>query len=312
LDRLDIQKTEIQRGGERKCRKINKPALPFSPPIQELDLCQQAYVNLVKWHKNGQSSSKHVFCKAACHGIENPRKLTVKQCKQGAAACRKLLKEHKKDVNHLRKVHLRNRYKLALDLKDSKKCAWIKEIMTGEQQEDDWRKINQETGNLCTGATNLVQRQEGDKIIDILESDAMVQEIQSVTKKRFKLANSATVNTSLSHCVIGFCTSTDYAINLLQGKVPIPFNFNNTTILLVEEMQCIYAKLEHLHSLMVITPEIYQYYWSHTRECTSSAWSNIHFGNWKAIRQLDKLTHLTCTQLNLIAACAGGTACKPS
>ncbi len=48
LDRLDIQKTKIQRGGERQCRKIKKPALPFSPPIQELDLRQQAYVNLVK------------------------------------------------------------------------------------------------------------------------------------------------------------------------------------------------------------------------------------------------------------------------
>jgi hypothetical protein len=136
-DRLDIQKTKIQRGGERQCRKIKIPALPFSPPIQELDLCQRAYVNLVKWHKSSQSSSKHIFHEAACHGIENPRKLTVKHCKQVAAACRKLLKEYKEDASHLRRVHLGNRYKLASDLKDSKKCAWIKEIMMREQQEDN-------------------------------------------------------------------------------------------------------------------------------------------------------------------------------
>jgi hypothetical protein len=200
------------------------PALPFSPPIQELNLHRQAYVNLVKWHKNSQSSSEHVFRKAACHGIENPRKLTVKQCKQGAAACRKLLKEHKNDANHLRRVHFRNRYKLALDLKDSKKSARIKEIMMQEQQEDDWRKIKEAIGRMRTGATNLVQRQEGHKIIDILKEDVMVQEIQSVTKKRFKLANSAPMNTSSSCCAAGFCATTDYAVNLLQGKVLIPFD----------------------------------------------------------------------------------------
>jgi hypothetical protein len=52
---------------------------------------------------------------------------------------------------------------------------------------------------------------------------------------------------------------------------------------------------------MVITPEIYKYYWGRTTESTSSVWAKIHFGHWKAIRYSDKLTHLTCTQLNLIA-----------
>ncbi len=68
-----------------------------------------------------------------------------------------------------------------------------------EQQEDDWRKIKQATGNPHPGAINLVQRQEGNKIIDIFKEDAMVQEIQRITKKRFKLANNAPVNTSSLH-----------------------------------------------------------------------------------------------------------------
>ncbi len=193
----------------------------------------------------------------------------VKQCKQGAAACRKLLKEHKEDASHMRRVHLENRHELASDLKHSKKCAWIKEIITREQQEDNWWKIKQAMGNLRKVATNLVQMQEGNKIIDILKEDVTVREIQSITEKRVELAISAPVNTSLLHRTIGFCASMDYAINLLQGKVPIPFDLNDATILLVEEMQRIYAKLKHLHSPTFITPEIYQYYWSHTRECTS-------------------------------------------
>ncbi len=91
---------------------------------------------------------------------------------------------------------------------------------------------------------NLVQRQEGDKIVNILKEGAMVREIQSVTEKRFKLADSTPVNKlSLCHSV-GFCTSTDYAKDLLQGKILIPFDLDDTTTILVEEVQHLYAKLK--------------------------------------------------------------------
>ncbi len=130
----------------------------------------------------------------------------------------------------------------------------------------------------------------------------MVYEIQSITKKRFELANSAPVNTSLLRHAVGLCASTDYVIELLQRKIPIPFDLNDATTLLVEEIQRIYPKLEHLHSPTVITLEIYKHYWGYTTERSSLAWSKIYIGNWTAIRHLDKLIHLTCTQLNLIAS----------
>jgi hypothetical protein len=43
----------------------------------------------------------------------------------------------------------------------------------------------------------------------------MVCEILSITEKRFDLANSASVNTSLLRHAAGFCASMDYAIELL-------------------------------------------------------------------------------------------------
>jgi hypothetical protein len=51
METLNAQKIEAQTGGELRCRKIRKPALPFRPPIHDLDLWHRAYVNLVKWHK---------------------------------------------------------------------------------------------------------------------------------------------------------------------------------------------------------------------------------------------------------------------
>ncbi len=61
METLNVQKIEAQTGGKLCCRKIQKPALPFSPPIRDLDLQRQAYVNLAKWHKGDQLSNKHVF-----------------------------------------------------------------------------------------------------------------------------------------------------------------------------------------------------------------------------------------------------------
>ncbi len=49
-----MQKSKIQCGGERRCRKITKPFLPFSPQVQGIDMRRQAYVNMVAWHKLGK------------------------------------------------------------------------------------------------------------------------------------------------------------------------------------------------------------------------------------------------------------------
>jgi hypothetical protein len=106
METLDIQKIKAQTGGELRCRKIRKPAFSFSPPIHDLDLRRQAYVNLCKWHKGDKLTNKQVFREAMRHGIDHPKELTAEQCAQGVAACQKLLKEHKEDAEGLRREHL--------------------------------------------------------------------------------------------------------------------------------------------------------------------------------------------------------------
>ncbi len=99
-------------------------------------------------------------------------------------------------MGHLRQEHLSNRYKLALDFKDTAKCAKIKEIIKSEEQRDGWRQINRVTGDPRTGATNLVQCMEGNIVIDIIKAGAMNEAIQRVTERRFDLAQSALVTKS--------------------------------------------------------------------------------------------------------------------
>ena len=84
-----------------------------------------------------------------------------------------------------------------MDLKNSTKCNKIKEIIKREEQQDEWHRIKQSTGDPRTGATNLVQHKEGEKVIDILEASAMNAEIQRITEKWFELANSALIQNLL-------------------------------------------------------------------------------------------------------------------
>ncbi len=50
MERINSLKTEIQKGSERRCRKIIKPLLLFSPPVRATDKRRQAYANLKAWH----------------------------------------------------------------------------------------------------------------------------------------------------------------------------------------------------------------------------------------------------------------------
>jgi hypothetical protein len=193
MDWLGTQKTEIQLGGEQRCRKIRQPPQPFSPQICGIDLRHRAYVNMEAWHKGDKKSNGNMFRVAARAGIKRPKTLTAVECTAGAAACCKLIKEKASKASHLRREHLHNRYELSLDLKYPTKCIKIKEIIKRKEQRDEWRRIKRATGDPHTGATNLVQRKEGEKVINILKASAMNAEIQRVMEKRFELANSALI-----------------------------------------------------------------------------------------------------------------------
>jgi hypothetical protein len=202
----------------------------------------------------------------------------------GATACQKFIKEHKAQASQLQQEHFFNRYQLATDLQDPVKCARIKEIIKQEEQQNEWQKIVRATGNQQTGAANLVQLMVRDVVVNIVEAKAMNEEIQWVTEWRFDLAQSAPITLLSLRQLIGFCASTQFANDLLQGKVPILLDINDTTVELIKEMQWLWVCLEPSHSLVNITPAVYQSYWGGMNEKISLALSKIHFWHWKVWR----------------------------
>jgi hypothetical protein len=100
---------------------------------------------------------------------------------------------------------------------------------------------------------------EGSAVVNIVKAGAMNAEIQWVTERRFDLARSAPVTTSSLRQLVGYCASTQFAKDLLQGKVPIPPDVDSTTAELIKEMQHLWTCLNPSHGQVDITPSIYRY-----------------------------------------------------
>jgi hypothetical protein len=66
----------------------------------------------------------------------------------------------------------------------------VRKLLSKRSKEMNGGGTKHAMGEPCTGATNLVQCKEGNKVVNILEAKSMNQEIQQVTETRFELTYS--------------------------------------------------------------------------------------------------------------------------
>jgi hypothetical protein len=151
------------------------------------------------------------------------------------------------------------------------------------------------------GATQKVQKKVDGVVIDVVEASSMNMEMQRTTKKQFDLAKSAPATRSSLRQLVGYCTLTQFATDLLKGDVPIPSNVNEPTSQLIRKFQRLLTWLSPKHQPIDITYDNYCYYWGRANEGTSSTISAVHFGHWKVLIKSNYLAQFICTQLNLIA-----------
>ncbi len=97
-------------------------------------------------------------------------------------------------------------------------------------------------------------------MIDSVIASEMNREVQIVTKQWFDLAKSSPIQSSSLRDSLGFCLAMDFSLQLLQGKSNIPMDADETTALLIREMQHLWELLHDSHKPTDITPDIYNYY----------------------------------------------------
>jgi len=73
-------------------------------------------------------------------------------------------------------------------------------------------------------------------VVDITDTDEMNKEIQTVTEKRFDLSMSAPITMSSLRSRLGFLSDTDFDNSLLAGDVHIPWDVDNVTATILDEI----------------------------------------------------------------------------
>ncbi len=87
------------------------------------------------------------------------------------------------------------------------------------------------------GVTLKVQQIENGEVIDIMVASKMNKEVQIITEQWFDLAKSAPIQSSSLKESLGFCLSTEFSLQLLQGKANIPADVDEMMVLLIWEIQ---------------------------------------------------------------------------
>lgn len=259
---LDTQMEEMQRGSEHQCRQIFSTAMPFSEPVKVYHLRRRAYQGLLNaLTPDGKSrNASNAYRDALRCGIPTPRLLSADQCRDGIEACERRLHSLKGQSVGLRKVHLRDSLIRAQEAGDDHKRRDILRIIGREEQKSMWRRINRALDEPSLGAIPFVQREVNGVVVDITDTDEMNNEIQTVTEKRFDLSMSAPITMSSLRTRLGFLSDTDFARHLLAGDVHIPWDVDDVTATILEEVIRLFGLLREGHCEVDLTADQFRFY----------------------------------------------------
>ena len=101
---------------------------------------------------------------------------------------------------------------------------------------------------------------------------------------RFKLTHKSPLlnNSPLQHD-FGFLGNTTACQQLLQGTYVIPPGTDHHTASLLQLIIDTSQRMKHISLSNSISPDDFISYWSSRQEKTSSSYSGLHFGHWKAV-----------------------------
>jgi len=81
-------------------------------------------------------------------------------------------------------------------------------------------------------------------------------------------------------------------VEILEGRFIPPEGTDGPTCMILEEIARIWKRSEAGEVDIVITQDDFQHYWKRANERTSSSYSGLHFGHYKAAAFSDKLSHI--------------------
>jgi uncharacterized protein (UPF0332 family) len=308
MDILDKQVVEIQLHCEKKCRKIYRADLAFSAPIKLWHERVQVYTKLLRMH-DGKIQNVGNLCRLARkRGIKWPRQLSVEEIRHRRAYAKARKRELWKTAPALCREHLRNLLVEAEAKGHEELVSDIRAIMEREGIKRMWWTIRSVMNDKSGKSVTLVEKVVDGKTVECTAEEDVIAAIQEETEVRFHLANSAPICQGLLGEQLGYLADTKTAQRILDGSFQPGVEIDDATALLLEEIGRLGCMLTNGETIIKITAEEFQEYWRRAREATSSSYSGVHFGHYKAAGQTEFLSNFYARKISLIAR----TGCPPT
>ena len=297
------QLDEIRIHAERKCRKLLKPDMEFSPTIQYWYDRIHAYRQLIKIRKNNGSNidRSRAVRTAKRKKIKDPKGLSIAQCKDGITYAKNRQKTLKRQATGLRKVHLRDRLIAARHQDDPVKEKAIKLRIEREYSKKVWYQIKRVTKPSSTRACLEVEEVVDGVKSEFTGKDPVKECVRRECEVRFQLGHSAPINKTLLAEDLKYLGDSEIAKKIFTGTYEIPDEVDNATALILTEIGKLGMKITRGEEKDIeITPDDFKRYWKRVDEGTSSSMAGLHHGHYKAAVKSDVSCKALLLQMTVI------------
>ena len=286
-------------------QRKNAPSLGFSPEVKLWYDRQHALQHLLRLHHGKARNRSNILRFAKRSSIYSPESWTTEEILAGIRECMNRKRQLASSAEGLRKLHLRECLATAQASNDRKKCASIKAIINRESVRTTWRLIKNATrdtsGNSVTNVTTVRDGVEN----HFRTKETVEKALQEEIGERFTLAHSAPIMKTYLGNKLYLLQDERLAREIIWGHFVPPPELDEATRMILGEISRIGKLICSGPSPdlgeYVVTLEDLRSYWSKVKESTSSSFSGVHFGHYKAgIRSLSVLNVMQ-KQINLVA-----------
>ena len=145
-EKIDQLRTEGEKFAERRCRKLRKGQIPFSPQLKLAAAKVDLYRLTIKWKKGGRVSSRKMERLSKNCKVNGYKALPLDELNTRFKSAREMYNITKSNAPEMRRQFLRDLADARAAEHDTKASSEIKSILVQEEIRSSFRRINHARG----------------------------------------------------------------------------------------------------------------------------------------------------------------------
>ena len=302
---INVDKDSLQymKHAAKKCRKLKNGRICFSPESVIWIKREQIYTLLIQYKLGKNKNRGNLKRIARKNGIKHPFQISMDELKIRLEICNERNNYFRENGPRYRKKHLLQRVEMARAEGRQEAAKTILAIIKREQDRDFWRKLNYTCGKTKGGSPTSVHVPTGwdNQYTKHTTQESVHDAIWSnIHYKRFYLAEEAPICQGQLREDFGYNSSTHTAALIQDGSYTYPDDFDQATKELCIECALICKIIPENLVKIKMTKENFITHWKKAKEETSSSYSGLHFGHYKAGTASKYISHFHALKATLI------------